>query len=207
VECAALFGGDRDLVGVVTPTRPDRPTSRTAALFLNAGLIHRVGAHRLNVRLARTLADHGVCSLRFDLSGVGDSRPAPDPRPLIQRWVAEIRMAMDFLHESEGAERFIVAGSCSGAVGAYLAAQADPRVAGVALINPPHRGFRPATGSVSPSPSPTPGVACCEAPGRGSSGELLRNRRVGGPPVGPRFPPMPKRSRGWPDLPEAARKC
>jgi len=137
-ERAVTFGGDRDLVGVVTTPAPaGEPRSPTAAIFLNPGLIHRVGAHRLNVRLARMLAGHGMSSLRFDLSGVGDSRPAPDARPLVQRWVAEIRSAMDFLQESEGAERFLVAGSCSGAIGAYLAGQGEARVTAVTLVNPP----------------------------------------------------------------------
>lgn len=136
-ESAVTFGQGRTLVGIVTPgEQPTTDPSTPWAVFLNAGLVHRVGPNRLYVRAARILARRGIPALRFDFSGVGDSPPAPDARPTADRWVQETRSAMDFLEERHGAERFLLIGHCSGAVGAYLTAHADPRVRALALVNP-----------------------------------------------------------------------
>ncbi|TVP48084.1 MAG: alpha/beta fold hydrolase [Gemmatimonadales bacterium] len=136
-ESAVTFGRGRTLVGIVTLAEQSAVDPRTPwAIFLNAGLVHRVGPNRLHVRAARILARRGIPALRFDLSGVGDSLPAPDARPTAERWVHETRTAMDFLEERHGAECFLLIGHCSGALGAYLAARADPRVSALALVNP-----------------------------------------------------------------------
>ncbi|HHO68021.1 MAG TPA: alpha/beta hydrolase, partial [Gammaproteobacteria bacterium] len=71
-ERVVTFGPERNLVGVLTQpdqVRPDLPV----LVFLNAGLLHRVGPYRMHVDLARQLAARGYASLRFDLSGRGDS--------------------------------------------------------------------------------------------------------------------------------------
>jgi pimeloyl-ACP methyl ester carboxylesterase len=49
-------------------------------VFLNAGLIPHVGPARLWVDLARRFAASGVRSVRFDLSGLGDSPARPAQR-------------------------------------------------------------------------------------------------------------------------------
>ena len=47
------FGEGNSLVGILsTPAHP-AAGPRTACLFPNVGLAHRIGPHRLNVRLAR----------------------------------------------------------------------------------------------------------------------------------------------------------
>lgn len=137
-ETPAVFGGDRKLFGVVTrPAGSDGQARPPAVILLNSGRIHRVGPNRLHVRLSRRLATRGFTSLRFDFSGVGDSLPAGDARPTQERWVSEIRSSMDFLEREFGETRFVLAGNCSGAIGAFLTAQVDPRVAAAALVNPP----------------------------------------------------------------------
>src|SRR5262249_47307203 len=58
-EKVVTFGAGRGLVGIVTlpgTPRPDAPQ----LLLINSGIIHRVGANRLYVSLARTLAAAGV---------------------------------------------------------------------------------------------------------------------------------------------------
>ena len=77
-EKPVQFGPDGNLVGVMArPASGDVASTRPAVLFLNAGVIHRIGPHRLHVNLARYFAMRGVTSLRIDLSGIGDSRPVP----------------------------------------------------------------------------------------------------------------------------------
>jgi alpha/beta superfamily hydrolase len=68
-----LFGRTRSLVGIITdPPEAERDPQRPAIVCLNAGIIHRVGPHRLYVKMARTLAAMGFVVLRFDFSGIGD---------------------------------------------------------------------------------------------------------------------------------------
>lgn len=137
-ERPTVFGSDRRLIGVLSLPGGEGPGGGVlGAIFLNSGLIHRIGPNRMWVRGARRLAGSGIASLRFDHSGVGDSPPARDARPLRERWVAEIRMSMDHMATESGVTGFLLVGNCSGALGAFLAALEDPRVKGVALVNPP----------------------------------------------------------------------
>lgn len=136
-EHAAAFGDAGGLVGVMTEAATsaasaDRPT----AVILNSGVIHRVGSNRLGVRLARMLAANGVPTLRFDLSGIGDSASGADRSSLVDRWVADTRAAMAMLADRWGADRFLLIGNCSGAAIAYFTAHADARVAGIVAMNP-----------------------------------------------------------------------
>jgi pimeloyl-ACP methyl ester carboxylesterase len=138
-----LFGEAKSLVGVVTEPEGDA-TSRPAVLFLNAGVLHRVGPNRVHVRLARTLAEVGFPSLRFDLSGLGDSRPRRTHTSYVRAMVDETRQAMDVLAKTRGVRSFVLAGICSGADNALRAALEDERVCGAILIEVytvPSRGF------------------------------------------------------------------
>ncbi len=128
--------GDR-LVGVLNrPGDNDVVYRRPAALLFNAGIVHRIGPHRLNVKLARALAAKGVASLRFDISGLGDSAPAPAGAHYETQALEDIVAAADVL-EADGARAgFIAIGMCSGADNAYRAALADPRFVGLTLLDP-----------------------------------------------------------------------
>jgi pimeloyl-ACP methyl ester carboxylesterase len=53
------------------------PAGGPTVAFLNAGLLHHVGPARLWVSLARRFAAAGIRSVRFDLSGLGDSPERP----------------------------------------------------------------------------------------------------------------------------------
>lgn len=129
------FGPQRSLVGIVTSPVQPGGADLPAVVLLNAGLMHRVGPNRLYVRIARALADRGFAVLRFDFSGMGDSRPRADQLPYVESAAQEVRLAMDWLAEHRGASRFLLIGHCAGAGIALLVARADPRVAGAALIN------------------------------------------------------------------------
>lgn len=138
-----MFGRDPRLVGILCePAGEHRRTRRTAIIFINAGLIHRVGPNRVYVRLARHLASMGYQSLRFDLSGRGDSDVRRNAMGFIEGSLADVRAAMDLLRETIGAERFVLMGICSGAINSLHAATQDPRVVGtIAIDGPAHQTF------------------------------------------------------------------
>ena len=132
----ALTLGPANLVGILT--QPDPQVVRAGApamVILNSGILHRAGASRIYVQIARALAEDGFTSLRFDFSGVGDSEVRRDSIPIEQRFVLETREAMDYLESAVGADGFIVGGLCSGGDGAYWAGLADERVVGVWQID------------------------------------------------------------------------
>jgi hypothetical protein len=134
-ERALLFGEAKSLTGVITePASPPDP-ARPAVVFLDAGVLHHVGPNRVHVRLARELAGDGFVCMRFDFSGLGDSRPRRDAVPFAESVVAETRQAMDVL-AARGARSFLLFGICSGADAALRVALQDPRVVGAALVEP-----------------------------------------------------------------------
>lgn len=132
-ERAVTFGPGGHLVGILC--RPQGPARPVGVLLLNAGVIHRIGPHRLNVKLARSLAAQGFTSLRFDRSGVGDSRTPRDALPQAEQAVRDLQAAMDELYRTYGLRDFFVFGICSGAMNAYATALVDERVRGLFMID------------------------------------------------------------------------
>ena len=134
-ERALLFGEAKSLAGVITePASPPDP-GRPALVLLDAGVLHHVGPNRVHVRLARELAGDGFLSMRFDFSGLGDSRPRREAVPFAESVVVETRQAMDVL-AARGARSFLLFGICSGADAALRMALEDARVTGAALVEP-----------------------------------------------------------------------
>jgi pimeloyl-ACP methyl ester carboxylesterase len=130
------FGPFHALVGIVAkPDKPNVDVDLPAVVMLNAGLMHRVGPNRIYVKIARALVRLGFMVLRFDFSGVGDSRPRTDHLPYLQSAPAEAKEAMDWLTAHHGVRRFVLMGHCSGAGFSYLLASQDERVVGAAVIN------------------------------------------------------------------------
>ncbi|MBI1393675.1 MAG: hypothetical protein GC152_13125 [Alphaproteobacteria bacterium] len=121
------------LLGIVAGPNGFR---RPGALLFNAGIVHRIGPHRLNVKLARRLAAKQCASIRFDLSGLGDSLPATGGAGHEAQASADISAAADALAAHAGVETFIAIGMCSGADNAYRAALADERIVGLVLLDP-----------------------------------------------------------------------
>jgi alpha/beta superfamily hydrolase len=136
-EEAVVFGRASALVGVITdPSAVGGPAHAMAVILLNAGLLHRVGPHRLYVELARGLATQGFVAFRFDFSGIGDSDVRRNSLPFEKSLVSEVQEAMDFLGRERGMERFLLMGLCAGALSAFNTARVDARVVGTVLINP-----------------------------------------------------------------------
>ncbi len=135
-EQVVQFGSKAGLIGVLTEPESLPPGQLPpAVLFMNAGLIHRVGPNRVYVKLARSLANQGFVALRFDLSGIGDSRARTDNLSIENRILADVTEAMDFLRQTRGIDRFLLMGHCAGAFISFGVASRDPRVAGVVMLN------------------------------------------------------------------------
>lgn len=132
-ERSMLFGQDRGLVGTVCV--PDGTARDVALVLFNAGVVHRVGPHRLHVKLARQMASHGMASIRFDLHGMGDSLRSGTTTEHGEQVVLDLRAAMDELQRASGATRFALLGFCSGVPQSVAAASADSRVASVFLYD------------------------------------------------------------------------
>jgi hypothetical protein len=134
-ESTLAFGANAGLVGTLATAAQ---SAGIGALLFNAGVVPRIGPNRLNVRIARSLAAQGIPSLRFDLSGRGDSSPARGMESYEQQAVADIGSAMNLLTERTGVTRFALMGLCSGAENAFHAALADERVIGMTLMDSYH---------------------------------------------------------------------
>jgi pimeloyl-ACP methyl ester carboxylesterase len=138
-ESTFLFGAGSGLVGTLTQPQVTALSRRGFAVILfNAGIVPRLGPNRLNVRLARALAESGFPVLRFDLSGRGDSAPARGMESFEKQAVIDLRAAMDALAQRSGAHRFLIMGICSGAENAYHTALVDERIVGLSLLDPYH---------------------------------------------------------------------
>lgn len=134
-EIPVLFGPESTLVGVVCKPSDELAKHNLAFLTFNAGVVPRIGPHRFNVKLSRALAADGVLSMRFDLGGLGDSRPAGTQQDFLQQAITDVRAAMDYLEQQHGIRRFVLIGNCSGAVHIYWTALADPRVAAILMFD------------------------------------------------------------------------
>ena len=135
VEEAVVFGNHSSLVGILTGADSAVENERLGVIWLNAGMLHRIGPHRLYVDLARDMALDGIASLRFDFSGVGDSEPRRDGLPAWNRIVPEVLEAMELLEARCGVKAFVIGGLCAGADAAYRVACASERVVGVVMMD------------------------------------------------------------------------
>jgi hypothetical protein len=118
-----------------TPTPPPAGCE-LAFILLNAGVLHRVGPHRLHVTLARRLAAAGLPGLRLDLGGIGDSVASTEATSFRDSAIADTRAAMTGLGAAIGAARFVLFGVCAGADNAIATALVDDRVAAIVLVDP-----------------------------------------------------------------------
>ena len=133
-EQTLIFGADKHLVGTVTlPAQAKPGHAGTMALLTNAGVIPRIGPHRLNVKLARRFAELGIATLRFDLSGLGDSRRSSSRRSTADQFTSDTRCAMDLAQATFGAERFFAVGFCSGGDVAHVTALEDERLRAIVM--------------------------------------------------------------------------
>jgi exosortase A-associated hydrolase 1 len=108
----------------------------TGVVVVVGGPQYRAGSHRQFVLLARALARQGFAVLRFDVRGMGDSAGSPRDFEAIGE---DITAAVAALMQQVPAVRQVALwGLCDGASAALLHVDAarDPRVRGLALLNP-----------------------------------------------------------------------
>ena len=130
------YGPGGALFGILC--RPSRPRPGAPAyVLLNRGLNPHIGWRRVSVDHARGLAAAGYASLRIDVAGLGESRDEPGrPVNLIYSdlLLPDIGAAIDVL-AARGFARIGLAGVCSGAYMALVAALDDARVTDVVVVN------------------------------------------------------------------------
>jgi len=108
------------LVGVLH--RPDSTAADgRAVIFLGGWAGYRVGPHRIFVKLARSLSEHGQHSLRFDFRGRGDSAGDTEKANL-GTMLADAERAVDWMTQEVSPTGFCLLGICSGALIAMGAA-------------------------------------------------------------------------------------
>ncbi|MEZ5571755.1 MAG: hydrolase 1, exosortase A system-associated [Halioglobus sp.] len=131
-EQAVLFEcGLNRLFGIVAT--PEAATD-VGVLILVGGPQYRVGSHRQFTLLARSLAEAGIASLRFDFTGMGDSE---GPKREFDSTEEDIFAAIDALFRSVPTmTRVVLWGLCDAASSAMMFGNRDPRVAGMILLNP-----------------------------------------------------------------------
>ncbi|MDO9505003.1 hydrolase 1, exosortase A system-associated [Hydrogenophaga sp.] len=131
-----LHGEGFDMLGIVSLPPASTPAQRTGVVIVVGGAQYRAGSHRQFVQLARFLAEGGFPVLRFDLPGMGDS---PGELPSFEDTAPHIATAINgFQRQHPGVERVVLWGLCDGASASllYVDATHDPRIAGLALLNP-----------------------------------------------------------------------
>ena len=147
IETPHRFGTDARLFGMLCRPGGQPSPDRLAVIICNTGGDPHHGFARFSVEFARTLARHGIASLRIDFAGLGDSAN-PDGAGgehvtdifAADRGV-EIGAAVDLL-QGLGYQRFALKGLCSGAYHAWRGGLADPRVGVLLLINLPFFNLR-----------------------------------------------------------------
>jgi len=134
MEQAIIFGKFDHLLGVESIAKPSAE-SGTMVIMLSAGMLHNVGPYRMYVDFSRHLVEQGISSLRFDLSGIGDSLGVGSAGKSLDRAASEASEAMDYCQQQHGIKRFILFGLCSGADDSIQAALKDERVKGVITLD------------------------------------------------------------------------
>ena len=128
--------GPRGLAAVLT--LPATLRRQGAVVMANNGVARNIGPARAWVEWARVWAALGIASIRFDISGVGDSAPQPAQQ---EDTVYPVESIDDFAAVTaelrrHGLEPGVAVGLCSGAFLSLDAAAAAGELAGVVAINP-----------------------------------------------------------------------
>lgn len=131
-ERASVFScGGAQLLAITS--LPQQPLRR-GVLVVVGGPQYRCGSHRQFTLVCRSLAEQGIAAMRFDYQGMGDSegemRTFEEVQPDIQAAIDEFCMQVPELTE------VVIWGLCDAASAALFYAHTDPRVCGVALLNP-----------------------------------------------------------------------
>ncbi|MFC5462933.1 hypothetical protein [Massilia niabensis] len=138
---------------------PERPLAR-GMLVLPDSTQYRAGSHRQFTLLSRLLAGRGIAVMRFDRRGFGDSEgDAGGPGSAQSGEDIAAAMKEFFFHVPEMKESVILAPGDAAPLAARYAA-GDPRVTGLALLDPllpPALAITSATAPAGATAPPRPG--------------------------------------------------
>jgi exosortase A-associated hydrolase 1 len=108
--------------------------SKTGVVIVVGGPQYRVGSHRQFVLLARFLAEKGYPVMRFDYTGMGDST---GEKKAFDKINADIEAAINtFQNRIPSIKNILLWGLCDAASASLFYAPRDPRIIGLALLNP-----------------------------------------------------------------------
>lgn len=103
-------------------------------VMVAGGPQYRIGGHRQLVQWARQYAEVGFPVLRFDFKGMGDSY---GEYAGFENAGSDIRAAIDcFFDQVPSLRRVVLWGECNACSASLFYAHRDPRVAGIAMLNP-----------------------------------------------------------------------
>lgn len=113
---------------------PQTRAPAPAVAFLHGFRGDKVEPHRIFVKMARALCQHGIAALRFDFRGSGDSA-GEFSEVTLSGEIRDARAALDFLRGAAGvdAQRLGLLGLSLGGLVAVLTAAQDRRVRALAL--------------------------------------------------------------------------
>lgn len=136
-ETPLLFGPDQGIFGILC--RPDHPARDLPALLLpTTGADPCSGMSRMWTELARRLACQGVVSLRFDMTGVGESLGTLGTSLLAGMYhpdrIKDLKAAVDLLADRGFGDVKVVA-YCAGAYAAWHAAVPETRITAILAAN------------------------------------------------------------------------
>jgi pimeloyl-ACP methyl ester carboxylesterase len=128
---------------------PAHSPADRALLVLNAGAIRHIGANRFDVDFSRRLAAQGLCVLRVDLTGLGDSPARPGATENVSfgpHCIEDVGVCVAWLR-ARGVRELTVGGLCSGASHALGAVLAGQPIDAACLVNcaafAPRAGYDP----------------------------------------------------------------
>jgi alpha-beta hydrolase superfamily lysophospholipase len=135
---AIRFGRDGRLFGFLAEPARARAEGPTVIL-LTAGCAPHTGPHRLHTGLARNWAARGHAVLRFDLGGIGESRPPGHAATNVaypEHALDDILAALETVAREIGRQPVALAGLCSGGWHAFRAAREGLPVDAIFSVNP-----------------------------------------------------------------------
>lgn len=124
------------LLGIISePDKEKIIEHAPGVIILNSGLIHKVGPFRINTEMSRRISENGFITVRFDLSGIGDSKIKLNQG---DRWdiaLEDVRNVMALLNKDYGTKEYILIGLCSGSDNSYRISLAENRVVGTVNLD------------------------------------------------------------------------
>jgi hypothetical protein len=99
MEIPVVFGEEKNLFGIINQPHQDS-TNAVGVIMLTAGMLHHVSSYRFHVLLGRRLEHYGIPSLRFDLSGIGESLPGGKKHDSLHRAATEPKLRWSICDKS-----------------------------------------------------------------------------------------------------------